>query len=152
MPKRGPGLMLVIALPFACAAPAPRPAASVAAGDANRAPADAALSPEAARPTRVDGAAARRLVAEGAKLVDVRDAESYARGHIAGAINVPVDEIAARAALEIGPAGTAVVVYCSTGKRSAKAAATLAALGYERVYDLGSDLNWKETKALAPRT
>jgi rhodanese-related sulfurtransferase len=53
-------------------------------------------------------------------------------------------EIAARAPAEIGPSTTRVVLYCRTGKASAKAAATLKSLGYRYVYDLGSYLNWGE--------
>jgi phage shock protein E len=121
MPSRSPALLLLVALPFACATPAVRSSA----------------------PVHVDGATAKRLVAEGARLVDVRDAESYALGHIEGAINVPVTEVAARAA-EIGVPGASVVVYCRTGARSAKAAGILNGMGYQRVYDLGSYLNWGE--------
>lgn len=93
--------------------------------------------------TPVDGPTARRLVAEGARLVDVRGPELYAREHIAGAINIPAAEVGERAA-EIGPATACVVLYCRTGANSAKAAQTLASLGYTRVYDLGSYLNWGE--------
>jgi rhodanese-related sulfurtransferase len=104
----------------------------------------------------VDGAEAKRLVAAGARLVDVRDAESFAGQHIPGAINIPVDEVAVRAA-EIGPTSVSVVVYCRSGVRSAKAAAILAGLGYRHVYDLGSYLNWgeglpKPAAPLGPKT
>lgn len=152
MPRPTPVLPLLAALAFACATPAGRVASG---GDTNPARPGAALSQPAAQPIRVDGATARRLVAGGAKLVDVRDAESYALQHIEGAINVPVDEIAARAAAEIGPPGTSVVVYCRTGARSARAAATLVGLGYGGVYDLGSYLNWEgaaPAPAGAPKT
>jgi rhodanese-related sulfurtransferase len=144
MPSRPISPMLLLALPFACATPAPRPPAAALAGDAVAASSGAAVSrATVAAPSRIDGATAKRLVAEGAKLVDVRDAESYAQGHIEGAVNVPVTEIAERAT-EIGPREASIVVYCRSGMRSAKAAAILAGLGYQRVYDLGSYLNWGE--------
>ena len=90
----------------------------------------------------VGGPAAKLLVSEGARLVDVRAPDFFARGHIAGAINIPVAQIAARAAAEIGPLETPVVLYCRTGAGSAAAAHTLLGLGYTHVYDLGSYLNW----------
>lgn len=144
MAPRLPALMLLPGLSFACATPAARPPAAALAGDADSVAAGAALSRASApAPVRVDGATARRLVAEGARLVDVRDAETFARSHIEGAINVPVAEIANRAR-EIGPADASIVLYCQTGVRSARAAGILTGLGYQRVYDLGSYRNWGE--------
>jgi phage shock protein E len=93
---------------------------------------------------KVGGPTAKRLVAAGARLVDVRSPGFYATEHIEGAINIPVAEIASRAAADIGPTTTPVVLYCRTGAGSARAAVTLASLGYQRVYDLGPYLNWGE--------
>ena len=140
MPSSAPVCLLLLALPLACATPAARPGAA----DAKGAPADAALSLPSALPLLVDGPAAKRLVAGGARLVDVRDAQSYAAGHIPGAIHLEVVDVAARAAREIGPVDTPVVLYCRTGVRSAKAAGILVGMGYTRVYDLGSYRNWEE--------
>jgi rhodanese-related sulfurtransferase len=107
-------------------------------------PAACPESPATAQgPLRVDGPTAKLLVKNGARLVDVRAPEMYAGGHIAGAVNIPWAQIEARAG-EIGPPGTPVVLYCRTGQGSGKAAATLVRLGYTRVYDLGSYLNWGE--------
>jgi 3-mercaptopyruvate sulfurtransferase SseA len=97
MPSRLPALSLLLGLPFACATPAARAPAAALSSAADPAPAGAALSRSSApAPGRVDGATAKRLVAEGARLVDVRDAESFAQGHIEGAINVQVTEVASR--------------------------------------------------------
>jgi rhodanese-related sulfurtransferase len=124
-------------LAFACATAAPVKS-PVAEGCTDA----SALAGSRAR--RVDGPTARKLVADGARLVDVRAPDFYLREHIAGAVNIPVAEVAARAALDIGPATTPVVLYCRTGAGSAMAAATLRNLGYVAVYDLGSYLNWGE--------
>jgi rhodanese-related sulfurtransferase len=130
-------IVLSFALACATAAPAPvRPSLAEVCTDPTLA--DAPALP------RVDGATARKLVAEGARLVDVRAPDFYGREHIAGAINIPVAEVAARAPVDIGPPSTPVVLYCRTGAGSAKAAATLRNLGYVAVYDLGSYLNWGE--------
>ena len=129
--------IILPSLAFACATAAPvkSPAAEVCT--------DPSAVAEAPAP-RVDGPTARKLVADGARLVDVRAPDFYQREHIAGAVNIPVAEIAARAALDIGPSSTPVVLYCRTGAGSAKAAATLRNLGYVAVYDLGSYRNWGE--------
>lgn len=89
----------------------------------------------------VDGEQARALVAKGAVLVDVRSPSEFAAGHIEGAINIPVGEVASRTD-EIGPASTAVVVYCQSGMRSAQAKKVLAGKGFGDVHDLGSRLRW----------
>ncbi|PUB32277.1 NADPH-dependent 2,4-dienoyl-CoA reductase/sulfur reductase-like enzyme [Promicromonospora sp. AC04] len=78
------------------------------------------------------------LVREGATLVDVRTPAEHARGTVeitAGsspsrALNVPLDELRARAHEEIPP-GTPVVVHCQVGQRGHTAARLLAQLGYD---------------------
>ncbi|MGF1503991.1 MAG: rhodanese-like domain-containing protein [Anaerolineae bacterium] len=74
-------------------------------------------------------------------LVDVRTPEEFASGHIPGAINIPVEEIANR--LDEIPADTNVVVYCRSGNRSATAASELAESGYASIYDLGGIISWQ---------
>ncbi len=90
---------------------------------------------------KTSGADARKLVAEGAALVDVRSPGEYASGHIEGALNIPVDQIAQRAG-EIGPKERPVVLYCRSGARSASAAGTLRSLGFQRVEDIGPMSAW----------
>jgi rhodanese-related sulfurtransferase len=97
----------------------------------------------------VDGATARSLAADGARVVDVRTPQEFAEGHVPGALNVPHDEIARRAE-EIGPPSTKVVVYCRSGRRSAVAAQALEKLGYRQVYDLGSFSAWPRDAAGEP--
>lgn len=88
---------------------------------------------------RVNGARARQLVAEGAALLDVRTPIEFAGGHIDGAINIPVGELAQRMGeVPEGP----VVVYCRSGARSARAAGSLVQSGREAVYDLGGMGAW----------
>jgi phage shock protein E len=77
-------------------------------------------------------------------LLDVRTPEEYRDGHIAGALNVPVDQVAARhGVLGIGR-DREVVVYCKSGKRAALAQQTLQSLGYRNVRLLeGSMQTWQ---------
>lgn len=76
------------------------------------------------------------------EIIDVRTREEYAEGHIAGAFNIPYDEI--NELIEF-PKDTILFVYCKSGARSKIAAENLINLGYE-VYDLGAyeDINFKE--------
>ncbi len=104
-----------------------------------------AIPPSPAGP-RVNGATALGLVHDGAVLVDVRRADEFDAGHVPGAINVPYDQLDARAG-EIGPATVAVVVYCRSGRRSAVAAETLRSLGYRKVFDLGPMAAWPSEAA-----
>ncbi len=71
-------------------------------------------------------------VLKGALVIDVRGPAEFAEGHVAGAVNVPVDELPAR--LGELPSDRAVVVYCRSGARSARAAEVLRAAG-RRVVD-----------------
>jgi len=89
----------------------------------------------------VTGQQAHELVQNGAKLVDVRSADEFAEDHIEGAINIPVDDVAARTA-ELGDKTQPVVVYCRSGKRAARAAATLREAGFTKVESLGGKDNW----------
>ena len=62
-------------------------------------------------------------------LIDVRDTEDYAAAHVAGAVHVPLAELAARAG-EI-PAGRTPVTVCGKGGgRSAEGADMLKSLGH----------------------
>jgi rhodanese-related sulfurtransferase len=64
-------------------------------------------------------------------LVDSRSEESWAQGHVPGAVHLPGREMAGRAAAELDPA-VPVVTYCwGPGCNGAtRAALTLARLGY----------------------
>src|SRR5512137_2670262 len=76
-------------------------------------------------------------------LLDVRTPQEYAEGHIAGAVNVPHDQLATRVA-EV-PKDKDVVLYCRSGRRAGIAADVLAANGYTRLSHLEGDMNaWIE--------
>ena len=62
-------------------------------------------------------------------LLDVREPVEHATGVIAGAHLLPLARVAAEAASL--PASDPVVVYCRSGARSARAVATLRALGFD---------------------
>ena len=94
-------------------------------------------TPESDAPQPVDGRLARRLVAQGAVLLDVRSPVEHLIRHIDGSRNIPVDELRRRVD-ELGGTDTPVVVYCLSGERSGRAARILSEAGFTRVYDVGS--------------
>ena len=73
-------------------------------------------------------------------LIDVRTASEFANGHIAGAVNIPVEEIASR--LDEIPSDMPIVVYCQSGNRSGQASTILANNNYSEIYDLGGIARW----------
>ena len=73
-------------------------------------------------------------------LVDVRTPEEYAAGHIPTAINIPVAEIGDRPPTDDKSA--LIVVYCASGRRSARSKAILEGLGYTGVVDFGGVARW----------
>jgi rhodanese-related sulfurtransferase len=74
-------------------------------------------------------------------LLDVRTPQEFAGGHLANAVNIPVEELEAR--LSEIPMGQPVVVYCRSGNRSADAASILNRAGYTQVLDLGGIIDWQ---------
>jgi rhodanese-related sulfurtransferase len=74
---------------------------------------------------------ARKLIDEGAQLVDVRADHEWEVGRIAGATHVPLPELPQRLG-EIDK-DRPVVVYCRGGNRSSMATAALGDAGFEAV-------------------
>jgi rhodanese-related sulfurtransferase len=88
-----------------------------------------AIPPPEALPPTVSGAEVRARLGTLA-LVDVRTPEEFAAGHLPGAWNVPVDQLARRTGEIRERAGAKpVVVYCRSGKRAMTALAELSAAG-----------------------
>ena len=130
-------VVLAPILAFVLAACGGAPAAPAAPGTSAATGAGApAAAPSGAH---VDGAKAKKLVAGGARLIDVRGADEFGVKHIDGAENDPVETIDDA---DLGPKETPLVLYCSSGARSARAAATLRSKGYKNVYELGAMSNW----------
>lgn len=71
---------------------------------------------------------------QGALIVDVRTPEEFAQGHVPGAVNLPLQEIAAWA--DKLPKDKPVYLYCRSGNRSRQAAEYLKKKGYTNLYNL----------------
>jgi phage shock protein E len=82
----------------------------------------------------------------GAVLIDVREREEYAAGHIEAASNVPQSELAQEVGRLIPDKQDRVVVYCNGGNRGAIAADLLQDLGYTNVCSIaGGFKQFKES-------
>ncbi|MEG5058580.1 rhodanese-like domain-containing protein [Microcoleus sp. A2-C5] len=66
-----------------------------------------------------------------ASLIDVRQPSEYTSGHIPSAINIPLETLMAN--LDKIPRNHPVILYCTTGYRSAMGVMTLQMLGYANV-------------------
>jgi rhodanese-related sulfurtransferase len=78
---------------------------------------------------------------QGAVLLDVRDRDEYAAGHIPGSVNLPLSEI--RSAEDRFPdVDTPLFVYCLSGARSSKAIAALGEMGYTKLANIGGIRAW----------
>lgn len=83
-------------------------------------------------------AATKKLIAEGALVIDVRTTEEFAAGHLEGALNIPYDVIATHLDTIGADKQRSVVVYCRSGRRSGIAQQTLKGHGYTNVVNGGA--------------
>jgi rhodanese-related sulfurtransferase len=95
-----------------------------------------------AEPREVTREEARKLIADGAQLVDVRAEHEWEVGRIAGAKHVPLAELAERAG-EIEK-DRPVVLYCRGGNRSTMATEALSDAGYDAAKLSEGIVGWAE--------
>jgi rhodanese-related sulfurtransferase len=85
-----------------------------------------------------------QLLKEGnALVVDVRTPSEFRGGHVAGSLNIPLDEVARRVD-EIKAHNKPVILCCASGMRSMQATSILTQLGVPNCYNGGSwlDVNY----------
>src|SRR5947209_11528154 len=94
----------------------------------------------------VDPAAVREQASNGAVVIDVREPEEWAAGHIPGAKHVPKSYLESRIEGAVPDRSQHLILYCASGNRSAWAARTLIEdLGYEHVESMTGGLTlWKD--------
>ncbi|GIU02936.1 sulfurtransferase [Shewanella algidipiscicola] len=78
-----------------------------------------------------------QMIDNGAMIVDVRTPEEFAQGHLANAINIPFENIAAEFAKRNIDKATNVVLYCRSGRRSDIAQMSLIEQGYTNTHNGG---------------
>lgn len=128
---RSPVLVMIAVLAFALAA--------CGGSTSTTAPATAGAAASAALPAEVDVTTAASMQQAGAFMLDVREPDEWAAGHIEGATLIPLGELAARAA-EV-PADQQVVVVCRSGNRSAQGRDILLGAGLPAVTSMAGGMN-----------
>jgi len=93
----------------------------------------------------VDPVAAVQLINNDGIVIDLRSVESYVRGHIVNARNIPFDEFAAKKDKIAKFKNRSIIAVCDAGTSSAKAVDSLRKTGFESVYGLKGGMNaWTE--------
>lgn len=87
----------------------------------------------------LSSAQAVQAINQGARVVDIRDAEQFSAGHIIDAINIPAAELAAQIESKLQKAKS-IVVVCDTGMRSGQAVTALRKSGHDNVFNLQGGL------------
>jgi sulfur-carrier protein adenylyltransferase/sulfurtransferase len=78
-------------------------------------------------------------------IIDVREPEDFANGHVPGAINIPRGMLELEIDELVPNQNQPVVLYCGGGSRSALAAQTLQIMGYDQVKSLaGGWRHWSQ--------
>lgn len=78
---------------------------------------------------------------KGAQIIDVREPGEYTRGHLPGAVNIPLGQLPNRTDEVEEP----VLLVCASGNRSGQAAQYLVEQGYEAVANLmGGTAGWRQ--------
>jgi rhodanese-related sulfurtransferase len=88
----------------------------------------------------VDPGQARRLMQEGATLLDVRELNEWQMGRAPEAIHVPLSEVDTARVPGVG----LVLAICRSGRRSAQAVSQLSAAGREAINVSGGMLAWRD--------
>lgn len=78
---------------------------------------------------------------EDAHIVDVREADEYASGHLPDAKNIPVAKLADRISELEKFKDKPIIICCATGMRSNKACAELKKHGFEKLHNLAGGVD-----------
>ena len=82
---------------------------------------------------------------EKAVVIDVREADEFATGHMSGAKNVPLAQLDEKLPGAVKNKALPLILVCSTGARASRAVVVAKKLGYEQAQALGGGLkSWKD--------
>ena len=81
------------------------------------------------------------LIANGAKVIDVRTLGEFSSGHVKGSVNIPLDQISSK--LKTLKKDETYVLCCRSGMRSGNATRIMNAAGFTKAYNGGSWMNLK---------
>lgn len=86
---------------------------------------------------------AKKMMEEGVVLIDVREPEEFAEGHVKGAVNVPLSQLKPGVKLQAVPnLEDKVLVQCKSGVRAENASKILVQTGYKNVYNAYGTSQW----------
>ncbi len=88
--------------------------------------------------TVISAEAARKLLAEGGKVIDVRTEREFQQRHIPGVVHLPLSRLPGEIEALVPDKNTPLLLHCLSGARSGAGVRALKGLGYTRVYNLGS--------------
>ncbi len=93
----------------------------------------------------LSAAAAVQLInREKAVVIDVCEPEEYARGHLGGAKNIPLNQLEEKLGATVKNKALPLILVCQSGARSSRAVAMAKKLGYEQAQSLSGGLaSWK---------
>lgn len=92
----------------------------------------------ARRASVVSAQLARKHLAEGALVIDVRSLEEFRGGHLPNALNIPLGELRESLPRHVKDKNQVLLLHCLTGTRSGIASQQLKSVGYANVFNLGS--------------
>ena len=97
----------------------------------------------ATAPSKITASTLRAEIAgnKDLRLLDVRTPGEFQSGHIAGSVNVPLDQVIPNARKIASAASGRVVVICQAGQRASQAADKLAAAGVDDLAVLDDGMN-----------
>lgn len=78
---------------------------------------------------------------ENAIVIDVRETDEFAAGHLPSARSVPASKLQERAGELEAYKAQPVIVTCASGMRSSRACSDLKKLGFERLYNLAGGVD-----------
>lgn len=87
---------------------------------------------------QISAQAALAHLKSGALVIDVRSSGEFNSGHLAGAINIPLDEIETALPARITNKSQVILLHCQSGMRSGVARQKLKTMGYTNAFNLGS--------------
>lgn len=74
-------------------------------------------------------------------IIDLRAPDEYRYGHIAGSLNIPLDEIEDIKTI-VPDHGVKIFLYCQSGKNSRCGRSVLMYMGYKNVWNIGGLKDW----------
>jgi phage shock protein E len=90
------------------------------------------------RASQISSQRARACLNNGALVIDVRSRAEFNSGHLAGALNLPLDELESALPRRVQDKNHVLLLHCHTGMRSGLAKHRLKAMGYANAFNLGS--------------